>query len=118
MTEYVTWIPKYEGHAPTYWKDDMPWSINPLKSPLPAAFSPRWNAALIYFVPFEALSKPFDVDAWLAQGRDNLNKLPNGVVLPESPDWADALVSEWHKWPMPLCDFIRKHCRPIGDLNK
>lgn len=36
----------------------------------------------------------FDVAIWLEQGRANLDKLPDGVVLPEPKDWATELWAD------------------------
>ena len=55
-----------------------------------------------YMVPdtSEALTAPkeddaaFDVAVWLEQGRANLDKLPEGVVLPEPKDWATQLWAD------------------------
>jgi hypothetical protein len=51
-----------------------------------------------------------------SQGRANPDKLPAGVVLPESPDWADKLANEWKETPLcealGLADFLRTHCQP------
>jgi hypothetical protein len=59
---------------------------------------------------------PFVYSTWLAEGHANADKLPAGVVLPESKDWADKLAKEWKETPLcealGLADFIRANCQP------
>jgi hypothetical protein len=88
--------------------------------------NPKWGKGGIYRVPAEAVNGPsaddarndaeFDVQAWLAEGRANADKLPAGVVLPEPTDWADKLVKEWRETPiyeaLGVADFLRTHCQP------
>jgi hypothetical protein len=87
---------------------------------------PAWSLIYQYRVPSEAVNGPaaddsrndaeFDVQAWLAEGRANADKLPAGVVLPEPTDWADKLVKEWLETPpceaRGLADILRTHCQP------
>ena len=127
MDNYVIWEPERNGHAPPFWKDGMvsqvwiegiqKWSD---------WRNPGWYLPQKYRVPAEAVNGPaaddardnaeFDVQAWLAEGRANADKLPAGVVLPEPPDWADKLANEWKETPLcealGLADFIRANCQP------
>ena len=81
----------------------------------PAADDARDDAkpSVIYLRPGE---KVFDPAAWLAEGRANLERLPAGVVLPESPDWAMQVAEKWCYHPderLPdLAELIRTHCQP------
>lgn len=56
-----------------------------------------------------------------SQGRANPDKLPAGVVLPESPDWADKLAKEWRETPLcealSVADFIRTNCQPRDPMD-
>jgi hypothetical protein len=72
----------------------------------------------VYLRPGE---KVFDPAAWLAEGRANADKLPAGVVLPESKDWADTLAAEILEMYVyvstrvvnaEVADLIRTHCQP------
>jgi hypothetical protein len=107
-------------------------------TPLGLSWTPKWDKGGIYRVPPEAVNGPaaddardnahfdvvhlfpgekvFDVQAWLAEGRANADKLPAGVVLPEPPDWADKLAEEWRETPiyeaLGVADFLRTHCQP------
>jgi hypothetical protein len=88
--------------------------------------NPGWSPPQKYRVPAETVNGPsaddsrndaeFDVQAWLAEGRANADKLPAGVVLPEPTDWADKLVKEWLETPpceaRGLADILRTHCQP------
>jgi hypothetical protein len=126
-TDYVIWEPERNGHAPPFWKDGMEAEAS-YSSPyvLWTTANPKWGIGGIYRVPSEAVNGPaaddarndaeFDVQAWLAEGRANADKLPAGVVLPEPNDWADKLVKEWLETPpceaRGLADFIRANCQP------
>ena len=127
MDNFVIWRPERNGHAPPFWKDGMvsqvwiegiqKWSD---------WRNPGWSPPQKYRVPAEAVNGPaaddarddaeFDVQAWLAEGRANADKLPAGVVLPEPTDWADKLVKEWLETPpceaRGLADILRTHCQP------
>jgi hypothetical protein len=119
MDNYVIWRPERNGHAPPFWQGGM-------EAVLWTTTNPDWAKSAIYRVPAEAVNGPaaddarndaeFDVQAWLAEGRANADKLPAGVVLPEPNDWADKLVKEWLETPpceaRGLADFIRTHCQP------
>jgi hypothetical protein len=122
MDNFVIWRPERDGHAPPFWQDGMESSYTPLG----LSWTRKWDKGGIYRVPPEAVNGPliddarndaeFDVQAWLAQGRANADKLPAGVVLPEPTDWADKLAKEWRETPLceslGLADFIRTHCQP------
>jgi hypothetical protein len=128
MDNYVIWRPERNGHAPPFWQDGMEASYRPLG----LSWTRKWDKGGIYRVPPEAVNGPpiddtrvvylrpgekvFDPAAWLAEGCANADKLPAGVVLPESPDWADKLANEWKETPLcealGLADFIRTHCQP------
>jgi hypothetical protein len=131
-TDYVIWRPERNGHAPPFWKDGMvcQFCIKPIPKWRDIEWGnirfPYWHVRYIYRVPPEAVNGPaaddarndaeFDVQAWLAEGRANADKLPAGVVLPEPPDWADKLANEWKETPLcealGLADFLRTHCQP------
>jgi hypothetical protein len=132
MNNYVIWKPERNGHAPPFWKDGMvcQFCIKPIPKWRDIEWGnirfPYWHVRYEYRVPSEAVNGPaaddardnaeFDVQAWLAEGRANLERLPAGVVLPESPDWADKLAKEWRETPLceavGLADFLRTHCQP------
>ena len=139
MDNYVIWEPERNGHAPPFWKggmvsqlwiEDIPkwgdvrnpgwylpqkYRVPPEAVNGPAADDARDNAHfdVVHLFPGE---KVFDVQAWLAEGRANADKLPAGVVLPEPTDWADKLVKEWLETPpceaRGLADILRTHCQP------
>ena len=100
---YTIWRPEYGGHAPPNWREGM--EILEFRSIgttewRELAILPSWGKNYEYKVPPEALTAPkeddaaFDVAAWLEQGRANLDKLPEGVVLPNPKDWATELSEE------------------------
>ena len=64
----------------------------------------------------------FDIQAWLAEGRANADKLPVGVVLPEPTDWAMELVISWMRdcgnGMEALAKHIRTHCQPREVSNE
>ena len=67
----------------------MPWGLLPYGydfSNISSKNMPLWVARQTYYVPSEAITPAFDPEAWLAEGRTNLDKLPEGVVLPAEPD--------------------------------
>jgi hypothetical protein len=109
MTEYVTWTPEYDGHKPPLWIGGMAWKRGKLDM---TAYAPNWSSGLTYTISREAVSPPFNVESWLAQGRANANKLPDGVILPEPRDWAYDLAQQWCDSTDRFADFIRKHCIP------
>ena len=125
MDNYVIWRPERNRHAPPFWEDGMEASDMSLGASWTTA-NPKWDKGGIYGVPPEAVTglavdgarndAEFDVQAWLAEGRANSDKLPAGVVLPEPTDWADKLVKEWRETPLcesrGLADHIRTHCQP------
>jgi hypothetical protein len=126
-TEYAIWTPNHCGHAPPFWQDGMFWC---LRADYLKLYNneglPFWNENTEYCVPPEAVNRPhveavyrpFDVQAWLAEGQANADKLPAGVVLPEPTDWAMRLAEEFLSRPayyseeQELADFIRTHCQP------
>jgi hypothetical protein len=139
MDNYVIWEPERNGHAPPFWQDGMVcqfWMENTKK--WSRLHNPAWSLIYQYRVPAEAVNGPaaddardnahfdvvylrpgekvFDVQAWLAEGRANADKLPAGVVLPEPPDWAMQVAEKFCYHPderLPdLAELIRTHCQP------
>jgi hypothetical protein len=136
---FVIWIPGRDGHAPPFWQDGMLWC---LREDYPKLYDNRgygiWEENTEYCVSPEAVTGPpiddtrndakpraiyllpgekvFDVQAWLAEGHANADKLPAGVVLPEPTDWAMQVAEKWCYHPderLPdLAKLIRTHCRP------
>jgi hypothetical protein len=127
MDNYVIWRPERDGHAPPFWQGGMEAEAS-YSSPdvLWTTTKPKWAKSGIYRVPPEAVNGPaaddarndaeFDVQAWLAEGRANADKLPAGVVLPEPPDWAMQVAEKFCYHPderLPdLAELIRTHCQP------
>ncbi len=125
MDNYVIWRPERNRHAPPFWEDGMEASDMSLGASWTTA-NPKWDKGGIYRVPPEAVNGPsaddarndaeFDVQAWLAEGRANADKLPAGVVLPESNDWAMQVAEKFCYHPderLPdLAELIRTHCQP------
>jgi len=128
--EYVIWIPERYKHAPPFWEDGMESSYR-VHGALWATANPKWDKGGKYRVPPEAVNGPpiddsrndakFDVQAWLAEGRANADKLPAGVVLPEPKDWADKLAAEILEMYVTVSSsvinaevakLIRTHCQP------
>ena len=130
-TEYAIWIwiPERDGHAPPFWQDGMFWCR---RADYPKLYdnggSSIWLEGRQYCVSPEAVTGPhvaFDVQAWLAEGHANADKLPAGVVLPELKDWADKLAAELAAEIFEMyvtvssrvinaevAKFIRTHCQP------
>jgi hypothetical protein len=127
MDNFVIWRPERDGHAPPFWQDGMVCQsrIEPIQKWIYIR-DPYWHVRYQYLVLAEAVNGPaaddtrndaeFDVQAWLAEGRANADKLPAGAVLPEPPDWADKLAKEWRETPiyeaLGVADFLRTHCQP------
>jgi hypothetical protein len=74
-----------------------------------------------YVVAAKPVTPPFDLEAWLAEGHANADKLPAGVVLPEPTDWADTLAAEILEMYVDVsarvvnaevAKLIRTHCQP------
>jgi hypothetical protein len=118
---FVIWIPERSGHAPPFWQDGMLWCL-PANYPklYDKLGSSIWEEGRQYCVPPEAVNGPFDVQAWLAEGHANADKLPAGVVLPEPTDWADTLAAEIlemyvdvsaHVVNAEVAKLIRTHCQ-------
>ncbi len=147
MDNYVIWRPERNGHAPPFWEDGMEASYRSHRATWTTA-NPKWDKGGIYLVPAEAVNGPaaddardnahfdvvhlrpgekvFDPAAWLAEGRANADKLPAGVVLPESKDWADTLAAEILEMYVyvstrvvnaEVADLIRTHCQPREVYN-
>ena len=132
MDNSEIWEPERNGHAPPFWQDGMvsQFCIKPTQPWRDVQWwdirDPAWSLIYQYRVPSEAVNGPaaddardnaeFDVQAWLAEGCANADKLPAGVVLPEPPDWADKLAKEWRETPiyeaLGVADFLRTHCQP------
>jgi hypothetical protein len=132
MNNYVIWKPERNGHAPPFWKDGMvcQFCIKPIPKWRDIEWGnirfPYWHVRYEYRVPAEAVNGPaaddarndaeFDVQAWLAEGRANADKLPAGVVLPEPNDWAMQVAEKFCYHPderLPdLAELIRTHCQP------
>lgn len=93
---YTIWKPEHDGHAPPNWREGMAWkTYQGVNNSNPSS----WYEGVLYYVPSEALNSPnddaaFDVAIWLEQGRANLDKLPEGVALPEPKDWATELWAD------------------------
>ena len=127
MDNYVIWRPERNGHAPPFWQGGMEAEAS-YSSPdvLWTTTKPKWAKSGIYRVPAEAVNGPaaddarndaeFDVQAWLAEGRANADKLPAGVVLPEPTDWAMQVAVSWLRdcgnGMEALAAHIRTHCQP------
>jgi hypothetical protein len=115
-TDYVIWIPSRNGHAPPFWQDGMLWC---LPANYPKLYnnggSSIWEEGRRYCVSPEAVNRPFDVQAWLAEGHANADKLPAGVLLP-SVTLAGQVAEKWWNQPdeqlLDLAEHIRTHCQP------
>jgi hypothetical protein len=127
MDNFVIWKPARNGDAPPFWQDGMVCRIwIETTKEWWGLCNPGWYLPQQYHVPAEAVNGPaaddarndadFDVQAWLAEGRANADKLPAGVVLPESPDWAMQVAEKFCYHPderLPdLAELIRTHCQP------
>lgn len=97
MSEYAIWTPKHSGHAPPFWKSGMSATYN-VGNTAWGTICPDWNEGVNYHVPPEAVNAPFDAAAWLEQGRANLDKLPDGVVLPEPADPINEAILALHRF--------------------
>jgi len=100
---YKIWRPEYDGHAPPNWREGMSrnfFSISRDAWLAVSSYDKSWSKQHKYQIPVEALTAPneddaaFDVAVWLEQGRANLDKLPEGVVLPNPKDWATELWAD------------------------
>ena len=111
-----------DGDAPEGWKDGMYWRGGLGNG----TGAPSWLEGKPYVVPAEVVYKltiddtrndaEFDVQTWLAQGRANADKLPEGVVLPEPTDWAMEVAYAYANGGKSglhgLAELIRTHCQP------
>lgn len=117
---YVIWRPQYDGHAPDNWDGgsvSFTWDGEKMWFDCTApTWTPRYSYRYAPTCSQNADDAAFDVAAWLEQGRANLDKLPEGVVLPEAKDWADELAADAWAYSChsegALAAFLRAHCQP------
>ena len=60
MTDYATWIPEYDGHAPPFWVHGMKWDVEPYYdwvTKKAIKISPSWFEGMKYRVSSEAVTK-------------------------------------------------------------
>lgn len=111
MTDFVKWTPKYVGHKPPYWREEMGWEHWPEPPSRDTHHvQPAWDDCADYSVPREAVYGPANgakVDLWeavsefnLSSVARNLRKYPaeelakHGITLAPEKDWATELWAD------------------------
>lgn len=56
MTDFVKWVPEFDGHKPPHWREGMEWRYTHCEAD--GGGDPRWNVGLHYSVPREAVYGP------------------------------------------------------------
>lgn len=111
MTDFVKWTPKYVGHKPPYWREEMGWEHWPEPPSRDTHHvQPAWDDCADYSVPREAVygqANGAKVDLWeavsefnLSSVARNLRKYPaeelakHGITLAPEKDWATELWAD------------------------